>query len=288
MQGSLWVFLPTYNEVGNLEEVVRATGAQLERTAPGDWRLLVVDDNSPDGTGDLADRLAREMPEVEVLHRKGKEGLGKAYLAGFKHAVDHGAELVIVMDADFSHDPKYIPALVAGAQEADLVLGSRYVPGGDIADWPPLRRLLSRFGSLYARLILGVKIEDLTSGFKCVRRRVLETIEPSTLRSQGYVFNIELTYRALLAGFTVKEIPITFRDRKEGESKLSLPIAFEALMLVPKLRSLRGEVAQQQGRGPRPGRRIRWRSSRWPAGDTAGNGRPEVEAASPVGDKADG
>jgi dolichol-phosphate mannosyltransferase len=289
MQPSLWVFLPTYNEVGNLEDVVRATSAQLERTAPGDWRLLVVDDNSPDGTGELADHLASELPGVEVLHRKGKEGLGKAYLAGFKYAVDHGAELVIVMDADFSHDPKYIPALVAGADEADLVLGSRYVAGGEILDWPRLRRFLSRFGSLYARLILGVKVEDLTSGFKCVRRRVLETIEPSTLRSQGYVFNIELTYRALLAGFTVKEIPIQFRDRKEGESKLSLPIAFEAFMLVPKLRSLRGEVTEQREQAPRPGRRIRWRSSRWPAGgDAAGNGRAQADAPSPVGEKAEG
>jgi dolichol-phosphate mannosyltransferase len=288
MDASLWVFLPTYNEVGNLEDVVRATSAELERTAPGDWRLLVVDDSSPDGTGDLADRLASEISGVEVLHRQGKEGLGKAYLAGFKHAVDHGADLVIVMDADFSHDPRYIPALVAGAEEADLVLGSRYVAGGEIADWPPLRRFLSRFGSLYARVILGVKVDDLTSGFKCVRRRVLETIEPSTLRSQGYVFNIELTYRALLAGFTVKEIPILFRDRKEGESKLSLPIAFEALMLVPKLRSLRGEVAQQREKAPRQGRRIRWRSSRWPAGgDSAGNGRAEVDAPSAVGEKAE-
>jgi dolichol-phosphate mannosyltransferase len=290
MQPRLWVFVPTYNEAGNLEEVVRATSAQLELTAPGDWCMLVVDDNSPDGTGQVADRLASEISGVEVLHRQGKEGLGKAYLAGFKYAVDHGAELVIVMDADFSHDPKYIPALVAGAEEADLVVGSRYVAGGEILDWPRLRRFLSRFGSLYARVILGVKVEDLTSGFKCVRRRVLETIEPSTLRSQGYVFNIELTYRALLAGFTVKEIPIRFRDRKEGESKLSLPIAFEAFMLVPKLRSLRGEVAEQREKAPRRGGRIRWRSSRWPAArsDAAGNGRANPDAPSPVGEKAEG
>jgi dolichol-phosphate mannosyltransferase len=233
-----------------------------------------------------------------VLHRPGKEGLGKAYLAGFKHAVERGAELVIVMDADFSHDPKYLPALVAAAADNDLVLGSRYVDGGEIADWPRLRRLLSRFGSLYARTILGVKVHDLTSGFKCVRRRVLETVEPSTLRSQGYVFNIELTYRALLAGFTVTEVPIRFRDRKAGESKMSLPIAFEALMLVPKLRSLRREVAEQRGATPpRLPRRIRWRTARWPrrrgglmgsvGTEAAGNGRPSSEAPSPVGEKAE-
>ena len=236
MDASLWLFLPTYNEAGNLESVARAAAAQLEALAPGDWGLLVVDDASPDGTGELADRLAEEIEAVEVLHRPAKEGLGRAYLDGFARALDGGAELVIVMDADFSHDPEHLPALVAAADGSDLVLGSRYVAGGRIADWPPLRRLLSRFGSLYARRMLGVEVRDLTSGFRCVRRRVLETVEPSTLRAQGYVFNIELTYRALLAGFDVREVPICFRDRRAGESKMSLPIAFEALMLVPKLR----------------------------------------------------
>jgi dolichol-phosphate mannosyltransferase len=237
----LWVTLPTYNEAGNLERLARATAAQLERVAPGEWRLLVVDDASPDGTGQLADRLARSLAGVEVLHRPVKEGLGKAYLAGFRYSLEHGAELVVVMDADWSHDPDHLPALVAAAADSDLVLGSRYVEGGQIADWPPLRRLLSRSGSLYARHILGVDVHDLTGGFRCIRRRVLEAVEPSTLRSQGYVFNIELTYRALLAGFRVTEVPICFRDRAAGESKLSLPIAFEALLLIPRLRRLRHE-----------------------------------------------
>jgi dolichol-phosphate mannosyltransferase len=255
MPERLWLFLPTYNEVGNLEKVVRATVDALERAMPADWRVLVVDDASPDGTGQLADSLAEELPGVEVLHRTGKDGLGKAYLAGFRHAVDRGAEFVIVMDADFSHDPDHLAALIEAAQTSDLVLGSRYVDGGQIMDWPRLRRFLSRFGSVYARAILGVRINDLTSGFRCVRREVLETIEPSTLRAQGYVFNIELTYRALLAGFTVTEVPITFRDREAGQSKMSLPIAFEALMLVPRLRlELSGRRREQLGAAGRSAR----------------------------------
>jgi dolichol-phosphate mannosyltransferase len=286
MPAGLWVFLPTYNEAGNLEQLVRATSAQLERTVPGDWRLLVVDDASPDGTGRIADRLAAELDGVEVLHGPGKQGLGKAYLAGFAHALAGGAERVIVMDADFSHDPGHLPDMVAAAEHADLVLGSRYVAGGEIVDWPPLRRLLSRFGSLYARTILGVRVNDLTTGFRLVGRRVLETVEPSTLRSQGYVFNIELTYRALLAGFKVAEVPICFRDRLAGESKMSLPIAFEALVLVPKLRGLRGErLPAPTGRSRRYGARIRWRLPRWPrrhggmlhmsGADPAGDSRPQ-------------
>jgi len=255
MAPSLWVFVPTYNEVQGLEAMVRATVGELELAAPGDWRLLVVDDSSPDGTGELADRLSEEIDGVEVLHRSGKEGLGKAYLAGFEHSLAGGAEFVIVMDADLSHDPAHLPAMIAAAQHSDLVLGSRYVPGGEVVDWPRLRRVLSRSGSVYARAILGVNVRDLTSGFRCVRRQVLETIEPSTLRSQGYVFNIELTYRTLLAGFTVTEVPISFRDREAGDSKMSLPIAFEALMLVPRLRALRPQGAGRQGR---------WRTPRWP------------------------
>jgi dolichol-phosphate mannosyltransferase len=285
MEAGLWLFLPTYNEAENVEGIVRATAAELERAAPGDWCVLVVDDASPDGTGGLADRLAAELERVEVLHRPGKEGLGKAYLAGFAHALDRGAERVVVMDADFSHDPSYLPALLAASEEAELVLGSRYVAGGRIADWPRLRRLLSRFGSLYARRVLGVGVHDLTSGFRCVRRSVLEAVEPSTLRAQGYVFNIELTYRALLAGFTVREVPICFRDRTAGDSKMSLPIAFEALMLVPKLRSLRRPVAEQQEEaGARPGRRIRWRSPRWPRRPGGVLGSAGAEAAGDQGD----
>ena len=255
MPERLWLFLPTYNEAGNLEKVVRATVDALEQAVPADWRVLVVDDASPDGTGELADWLAEELPGVEVLHRTGKDGLGKASLAGFRDAVERGAEFVIVMDADFSHDPDHLAALIEAAQTSDLVLGSRYVEGGQIMDWPRLRRFLSRFGSVYARAILGVRINDLTSGFRCVRREVLETIEPSTLRAQGYVFNIELTYRALLAGFTVTEVPITFRDREAGQSKMSLPIAFEALMLVPRLRlELSGRRREQLGAAGRSAR----------------------------------
>jgi dolichol-phosphate mannosyltransferase len=264
----LWVFLPTYNEVGNLEGIVRAVVDQLDRTEPENWRLLVVDDGSPDGTGELADRLAAELERVEVLHRETKDGLGKAYLAGYEYAWARGAEMVIVMDADFSHDPAYLPAMVAAAAESDLVLGSRYVRGGRIADWPPLRRLLSRAGSLYARTILGLKVNDLTSGFRCVRRAVLETIEPSTLRAQGYVFNIELTYRALLAGFTVTEVPICFRDREEGESKMSLPIALEALLLVPRLRRDTREWRTEHTDAG--GRRVGWRFQRRPRPHDAG------------------
>jgi dolichol-phosphate mannosyltransferase len=205
--------------------------------------VLVVDDASPDGTGRIADRLAAELPAVEVVHRTRKQGLGRAYLAGFERALEGGAELVIVMDADYSHDPAHLPAMLeAAAGGADLVLGSRYVPGGQIIDWPPLRRLLSRAGSMYARMILGVNVRDLTGGYRCTRRQVLEAVELPTLRSQGYVFNIELTYRALRAGFRVREVPIVFHDRTVGESKISLPIAIEALWLVPSLRfpSLRG------------------------------------------------
>jgi dolichol-phosphate mannosyltransferase len=287
MKAGLWLFLPTYNEVGNLERIVETTAAQLEASVPGDWGLLVVDDASPDGTGALADRLAERHEQVEVLHRPGKEGLGKAYLAGFAGALERGADRVIVMDADFSHDPGHLPALLEAAADNDLVLGSRYVDGGEIADWPRLRRLLSRFGSLYARRVLGVGVHDLTSGFRCVRRSVVESVEPSTLRAQGYVFNIELTYRALLAGFKVAEVPICFRDRTEGDSKMSLPIAFEALVLVPKLRSLRRPVAEQRvdGAPARPRRRIRWRSSRWPRRPGGLLGSAGAEAA---GDRTDG
>jgi dolichol-phosphate mannosyltransferase len=236
VQPRIWVTLPTFNEAGNIERVVRSVLAELERAAPGDHAVLVVDDASPDGTGEIAERLADELPAVKVLHRSGKQGLGYAYLAGFEHALAEGAELVVVMDADYSHDPAHLPALLAAAQTDDLVLGSRYIPGGSIIDWPRLRRLLSRAGSLYARMILGVRIRDLTGGYRCIRREVLERVELTTLRSQGYVFNIELTFRALREGFRVREVPIQFRDRTVGESKISLGIAVEALWLVPVLR----------------------------------------------------
>jgi dolichol-phosphate mannosyltransferase len=237
MEGArVWLTVPTFNEVGNVERIVRDALAQLERCVPGDHRVLIVDDASPDGTGRLADGLAAELTAVEVLHRPGKQGLGRAYLAGFERALEGGAELVIVMDADYSHDPAHLPELLAAAAAHDLVLGSRYVRGGEILEWPRLRRALSRAGSLYARKILGVDVRDLTGGFRCIRREVLEGVELATLRSQGYVFNIELSFRALREGFLIAEVPIVFRDRTVGDSKISLSIAVEALWLVPSLR----------------------------------------------------
>jgi dolichol-phosphate mannosyltransferase len=236
MQAPIWVVMPTYNEADNVEAIVRATTAELHRLAPGNHTLLIVDDASPDGTGAIADRLTAELPAVEVLHRNAKQGLGQAYLAGFAVALQAGAELVLEMDADFSHDPVHLEALLAAADDADLVLGSRYVPGGGVEDWGLLRRLISRGGGLYARVILGIGVHDLTGGFKCIHRRVLETIDLSAVRAEGYVFQIEVTYRAILAGFTVAEVPIVFHDRRAGSSKMSTRIALEAMWLVPGLR----------------------------------------------------
>jgi dolichol-phosphate mannosyltransferase len=230
------VVIPTYNEAANVEGIVRAAAAELERVIPGEYRILVVDDNSPDGTGQIADGLAAEMPTVQVLHRESKSGLGHAYLAGFAVALNAGAQLVFEMDADFSHDPKYLAQMLAAIEAADLVLGSRYVAGGGVRDWGLIRRLISRGGCLYARVILGVGIRDLTGGYKCIRREVLEGIDLDSVRSEGYVFQIEVTYRALLAGYRVREIPIVFSDRTVGASKMSSRIAAEAMLLVPRLR----------------------------------------------------
>ena len=230
-----WLILPTYNEAENLEPLVRAALPRLAEAVP-EHHVLVVDDCSPDGTGAIADRLAAEHAEVEVLHRPGKEGLGRAYIAGFEHALGRGAELLIEMDADFSHDPADLPRLIAAAADADLVLGSRYVPGGGIADWGRFRRTLSRGGSLYARAILGVPIRDLTGGFKCFRRATLEGIDYRDTHADGYGFQIELTYRAYRRGFRVREIPIVFRDREAGTSKMTARIALEAIWKVPALR----------------------------------------------------
>jgi dolichol-phosphate mannosyltransferase len=232
----LWLILPTYDEAANLERVVEATLAALERASPGAHRLLVVDDDSPDGTGAIADRLAVEHPAVAVLHRDRREGLGPAYLAGFAEALRGGADLVVEMDADLSHDPADIPRLVAAAADADLVLGSRYVPGGGVRDWGPIRRALSRGGSWYARRVLGLQVRDLTGGYKCFRRQVLESIDLGEARSHGYVFQVELTYRAVQAGYRVVEVPVVFRDRTDGRSKMSLGIALEAVLVVPRLR----------------------------------------------------
>lgn len=237
MSARVWLIIPTYNEAENVGPIVRAAAAQLEQAAPGQYRILIADDNSPDGTGRLADELAAELQTVEVLHRPGKQGLGQAYVAGFGHALAQGAELVMEMDADFSHDPKYLPQLLAAAEHADLVLGSRYVKGGGTRDWGLLRRMVSRGGGVYARLILGVKVRDLTGGFKCIRRSVLEAIDLPSLRAEGYVFQIEVTYRAIRSGFRVVEVPIVFSDRTVGSSKMSTRIALEAMWLVPRLRT---------------------------------------------------
>jgi dolichol-phosphate mannosyltransferase len=219
---------------------VRALGSVL---AEGD-RVLVIDDDSPDGTGEIADRLAAELPWVEVLHRPEKEGLGPAYLAGFREALAGDAELVFELDCDRSHDPADVPRLRAAAEDADLVLGSRYVEGGAIRHWGLARRIVSAGGSLYARLLLGVSVRDLTGGFKCYRRSVLETIDLDAVRSRGYAFQIETTYRALRAGFRVLEVPITFVDREVGGSKMSRSIVLEAIWKVPLLRlaALRGQL----------------------------------------------
>jgi dolichol-phosphate mannosyltransferase len=227
------VCLPTFNERANLEPMLRALGDVL----PEDARVLVIDDNSPDGTGELADALARELDYVDVLHRERKEGLGPAYLAGFRRALADGAELVLEMDCDFSHDPKDVPRLVAAVEEgADIALGSRYVPGGGVRNWGAVRRFISAGGSFYARVLLGVKVRDLTGGFKCIRRAVLETIDLDAVSSKGYAFQIETTYRALRAGFRVVEVPITFVDREVGGSKMSRAIVLEAAWRVPVLR----------------------------------------------------
>jgi dolichol-phosphate mannosyltransferase len=236
MDARVWVVIPTYNEAMNIEGIVRSASAELERLVPGEHRIVIVDDNSPDGTGQLADELAAQMGSVDVLHRPEKTGLGHAYLAGFGHALARGAELVLEMDADFSHDPRYLGDLLGAAAEADVVLGSRYVDGGGVRDWGLARRIISRGGSLYARTILGVDVHDLTGGFKCIRRQVLEAIELPSIRAEGYVFQIEVTYRALVAGFRVKEVPIVFVDRTEGTSKMSARIAIEAMWSVPRLR----------------------------------------------------
>jgi dolichol-phosphate mannosyltransferase len=228
----VWVILPTYNEAENLERVV---GAVLEELPPS-GHVLVVDDNSPDGTGEIADRLSAGSDRIEVLHRAAKEGLGPAYLAGFRVALDAGADRIIEMDADLSHDPAYLPELIAATEKADLAIGSRYVPGGGVTEWGAVRRFISRGGSAYARLALGLPIRDLTGGFKCFRRIVLETIDLDAIEARGYAFQVETTYRAIRAGFRVVEVPIVFKDRADGTSKMSKAIVAEAIWRVPAMR----------------------------------------------------
>ena len=231
-----WLILPTYNEAENIEAIVRAARRASELGRASSTAILIVDDGSPDGTGEIADRLAAEHAEVEVLHRPGKGGLGPAYLAGFARALAGGADLVLEMDSDFSHDPADLPRLVAAAEDADLVLGSRYVAGGGVTDWGLLRRIVSRAGSAYAQVVLGVPVRDLTGGFKCFRRSVLEALDLDRVHANGYAFQIELTYRAARAGFSITEVPIVFRDRRVGQSKMTPRIALEAVWKVPSLR----------------------------------------------------
>ncbi|HEX4462103.1 MAG TPA: polyprenol monophosphomannose synthase [Polyangia bacterium] len=231
------VVVPTYNERDNLPAIVAAVHAALPEAD-----LLIVDDNSPDGTGQIADELAKADKQVSVLHRQGKLGLGTAYIAGFKQALKRNYQYLFEMDCDFSHDPQYLPVMLARARAgADLVLGSRYVAGGGTVNWGPVRKLISRGGSLYARTILGVGVHDLTGGFKCFRRHVLESIDLDNVSAQGYGFQIEMTYRVVKSGFRVEEVPIVFVDRRVGQSKMSKKIFAEALTLVWKLR-LSGDV----------------------------------------------
>jgi dolichol-phosphate mannosyltransferase len=238
MPGHAWLILPTFDEAENIELIVDAALGVLRIAAADAFHILVVDDDSPDGTGQIADRLATEHPEVEVLHRTERTGLGPAYLAGFAHALEHGAGYVFEMDSDFSHDPADLARLLAAVRDggADVALGSRYVPGGAVADWGVVRRIVSRGGSLYAQLVLGLRVHDLTGGFKCFRAEVLEAIDLPTIRARGYAFQVELTHRAVRRGFRVVEVPITFRDRLRGQSKMSARIALEAMVLVPQLR----------------------------------------------------
>ena len=226
------VCLPTYNERENVERMVRSLHAL-------DVQVLVIDDNSPDGTGELADGLARELEGVAVLHRPHKDGLGPAYIAGFHRALADGAELILEMDCDFSHDPADVPRLIAASDTADVTLGSRYVAGGGVENWALRRRIQSRGGCAYARLILGVPVRDLTGGFKCWRRGALEAVDLNGVDAHGYGFQIEMTYRAIKASLSVTEVPIVFRERREGQSKMSAWITLEAVWKVPALR-LRG------------------------------------------------
>jgi dolichol-phosphate mannosyltransferase len=238
--GPAWLILPTYDEAENVERIVRAVLPVLERSRCDGHHVLIVDDGSPDGTGEIADRLAAEIPDVSVLHRPAPQGLGPAYLAGFAYALGEGAGLVLEMDADFSHDPADVERLIAAvADGADLALGSRYVPGGGVSDWGLGRRVVSRGGCFYARRVLSLRVRDLTGGFKCFRREVLEAIDLPTVRSKGYAFQVELTLRTVRAGFKVVEVPILFRERELGRSKMSWRIAGEAFVLLPQLRRRR-------------------------------------------------
>ncbi len=246
------IVLPTYEERDNLPRVVEQIEAVLQ-ALPFAGDVLVVDDSSPDGTGDLADELAAGRPWMHVLHRPRKEGLGPAYVAGFGWALERDYSHILEMDCDLSHPPAALPAMLEASRHADLVLGSRYVAGGGVEGWPASRRVISRGGCLYARTVLGVGLHDLTGGFKCFRRWVLESLDLSDVHAGGYAFQIELTYRAMRIGARVVEVPIVFTDRSFGRSKMSRDIVVEAVWKVPwlRLRALRGQLGERPGRIPR-------------------------------------
>src|SRR5947209_6644233 len=225
------IIIPTYNELENLRPLLQEIFSYAQETD-----VLIVDDNSPDGTGKLADEIHNENPQVHVLHRAGKLGLGTAYIAGFKYAVAHDYDAAFEMDADFSHDPCYLPNFLKAIEDADLVIGSRYIPGGGTPNWSPLRRLISGSGNIFARFMLGIPVRDCTAGFRCYRRKVLESIDLDTIRSQGYAFQVELAYRVLLHGFKIVETPIIFKDRRVGKSKMSRKIVIEAFAYVIRTR----------------------------------------------------
>jgi len=228
------VIIPTYNEAANLEKLSREIHSQLPEAD-----ILIVDDNSPDGTGELAERLRRKNQHIKLIRREKKSGLGSAYIRGFKYALANGYDFVFEMDADFSHNPQYLPDFLAEVYRYNLILGSRYIPGGEISNWGVFRKLLSSAANLYARGVLGLPFHDLTGGFKCYSRRLLQDLDLDAIISEGYVFQIETTYRAWRKGYTIKEIPIIFKERKKGKSKISRGICLEAIWKVPLLRFLR-------------------------------------------------
>lgn len=225
------ILLPTYNEKENIEEIIPRILEQDDRLF-----VLVIDDNSPDGTGQIADRIAEQNPRVQVLHREEKKGLGQAYIAGFKWALARDYDYIFEMDADFSHDPKYLPDFLENIKDNDIVLGSRYISGVNVVNWPIMRLLLSYYANVYSRIVTGLPLRDGTGGFKCFKRRVLEVIDLDDVRSNGYSFQIEMSFRAWKKGFRIKEIPIVFVDRTAGSSKMSKKIVREAVVMVWRLR----------------------------------------------------
>jgi len=229
---NVFIILPTYNESKNIRELI----ARIFALAIPGLQILVVDDGSPDGTGQLVEEMVKNESRLHILHRQEKRGLGPAYLAGFQYCLDQGADYLFEMDADFSHDPKYIPVMLEAAKQYDLVLGSRYIKGGGVRNWNFTRRLISKFGNIYARAILLSPVKDMTGGFKCFNRRVLESLDLNNIESLGYNFQIELTYKVLNQGFTIKEVPIIFTERKGGKSKFNLGIVLESFIKVIQLR----------------------------------------------------